>query len=469
MKKARGSRRDFIKGAAALGAFNIVPVRVLWGATAPSNQLTRAIIGYGGVARSIDLEMKFGNHMNPAEWGFPRIVGVCDVDGRRLRDGVADAEKYGYGKVKAWRDFRDTLADPGVDIVHICTPPHWHGCMSVMAARAGKDIWCEKPMTRTVGEGKRVMELVMAKKRMFRLNTWFRYEWPYYGFGTPVKPIRQVIENNLVSDPGKPIRCVFGAGQGFDWKFFWSGRVNLDLEPVPDELDWDMWLGPAPWKPYSSHRCHSTFRGYWDYDAGGLGDMAQHYLDPLQYLLCKDETSPVKVEYVGPKQHPEVVGRFDRITLTYADGTEVVLDGDKSLMDEPFLRGNKASVWPCRDENGNVRKWTTFEQAEKQMFGMTDNATGKAMDVRGLLKELPPPAPQQTDFADSVRTRRKFCLNEETGFRSCTMFNLAIAAERLGRGFRFDPVTLHAVDDPAAERFLYQWMREPWATEFMKG
>ena len=195
--------------------------------------------------------------------------------------------------------------------------------------------------------------------------------------------------------------------------------------------------------------------------------MAQHYLDPLQYLLCKDETSPVKIDYVGPKQHPESVGRFDRITLTYADGTEVILDGDESLKDEPLLRGaNGTTVWPVGKLDGKVINggWTTDDVAATQVFGMLDGS-GKRIDVAATLKELPEPAPQQTDFMDSVRTRRKFCLNEETGFRSCTMFNLAIVAERLGRGFRFDPDTLHAVDDPAAERFLYQWMREPWAKE----
>jgi hypothetical protein len=303
---------------------------------------------------------------------------------------------------------------------------------------------------------------------MFRLNTWFRFKDPFYGFGTPVKPVRQVVENNLVSDPGKPMRCVFGAGQGFSWKFFWSGRVNLEPQPCPRTFDWDMWLGPAPWKPYNKHRTHGTFRGYWDYDAGGLGDMAQHYLDPLQYLLCKDDTSPIKIDYVGPKQHPEVVGRFDRITLTYADGTEVILDGDESLKNEPFLTGNKATIWPCKPADGKVRNWTTAEQAKNQMFGMI-SADGKEIDVRALLKELPEPAAQQTDFMDSVRTRKRFCLNEETGFRSCTMFNLAIAAERLGRGFEFDPVSLRAKNDIAADRFLYQSMREPWDEEFYKA
>ena len=97
------------------------------------------------------------------------------------------------------------------------------------------------------------------------------------------------------------------------------------------------------------------------------------------------------------------------------------------------------------------------------------DASGKEIDVRKLLKELPEPEAQQTDFMDSVRTRKRFCLNEETGFRSCTMFNLAIAAERLGRGFDFDPVTLHAKNDSAADRFLYQSMRSPWDKEFMKA
>lgn len=451
------SRRSFLKGAAAVGAFNLIPARVLWGATAPSNQLTRALIGFGVIAHS-------ENHL---PYRGSRLVGLCDPFEYRVQTGLAAAQANGWGKIKAYRNFLELLADKDVDIVHICTPPHWHGCMSVMAANAGKDIWCEKPMTRTVGEGKRVMEVVKAKKRMFRLNTWFRFKDPFYGFGTPVKPVRQIVENKLLGDG--PVRCVFGAGQGFNWKFGWSGRVNQVPEPIPAGFDYEMWLGPAPWKPYTAHRVGTSFRGYWDYDSGGLGDMAQHYLDPLQYLLCKDETSPVRIDYIGPKQHPEAVGRFDRLTLTYADGTEVVLDGDESLKNEPFLRGsNGTTVWPCRAPDGTVRGWTTHEQAKDQMFGMKDK-NGKELDVRKILSDLPEPAPQVTDFMESVRERKTFALNESNGFRSSTMFNLGIVAERLGRGFDFDPDTLHAVNDPAAERFLYQSMREPWATEFMKG
>ena len=437
------SRRAFLKTAGAAGLFNILPAKVLWGATAPSNQLTRALIGFGAIAHS-------ANHL---AYKGSRLVGLCDPFECRVLEGLKCAEEAGWGKVKRYANFVELLADPGVDIVHICTPPHWHGVQSVMAAAAGKDIWCEKPMTRTVGEGRRVMEAVQAKKRMFRINTWFRFKDKFYGFGTPVKPIRQVVESGLLGSG--PIKCTFGAGQGFSWKFGWSGRVNPEVQPVPKGFDYEMWLGPAPWKPYSDHRVGTSFRGYWDYDSGGLGDMAQHYLDPLQYLLCKDETSPVQIDYKGPKQHPEAVGRFDRITLTYADGTTVALDGDESLKGEPLLRGsNGICVYPKAKGGKTLR--------------LVD-ANGKEMDAEALLAEMPEPAPQVTDFMESVRERKKFALNESNGFRSSTMFNLGIVAWRLGRGFKFDPDALRAVDDPAADRFLFQSMREPWAKEMTIG
>ena len=380
------TRRDMLKASAAFGAFNIIPSKVLWGAEAPSNQLTRALIGFGCIAHS-------ENHL---PFKGSRLVGLTDCYAPRVEAGLAAAEKAGFGKIKAFRNFVELINDPGVDIVHICTPPHWHGAMSAMAAKAGKDIWCEKPMTRTVGEG-----------------------------------------------------------QGFTWKFGWSGRVQDRAQLVPQGLDWDMWLGPAPWKPYTDHRFGTSFRGYWDYDSGGLGDMAQHYLDPLQYLLCKDETSPVKIDYKGLRQHPEAVGSFDRFTLTYDDGTEVILDGDVSLRDEPLLRGSNGL---CVYKKAGGGKTLRIKDA---------NGWWPEEKVLKTLAELPKPAPQQTDFIDSCKNRKTFALNEANGFRSSTMFNLAIVAWRLGRGFEFDPVTLHAKNDEAAERFLYQddMMRQPWREE----
>ncbi|MDD4016973.1 MAG: Gfo/Idh/MocA family oxidoreductase [Kiritimatiellae bacterium] len=416
-------RRDFLKRAGALAAFTIIPAHVLRSETAPSNQLTRAILGFGNIAHS-------QNHLgNKAT----RLVALCDPDATHVQEGILQAEKNGYGKIFACRDFREILARDDVDIVHICTPPHWHGLMSVMAAQAGKDIWCEKPMTRTIGEGRRVMEAVKANGRVFRLNTWFRFQGGLYGFGAEAKPLKKIMGNRLL---GWPVKAVVGKVTGFTFKVGWHGMVNVTPQPVPETFDYDLWLGPAPYKPYHRHRTHGSFRGYWDYDGGDLGDMGQHYLDPVQYLMEKDDTSPVKVEIDCPPQHSDAVGSFRRITYTYADGCQIILDGDNSLQNAPYLEGPKGKVWP--------------------------KLKSDIPNLSTLLTELPDPAPQQTDFAESVRLRRTFALNERNGFRSATIVNLGITAMRLGRGFEFDPVKLCAVNDPAADKFFYQPMRAPW-------
>ena len=254
-----------------------------------------------------------------------RLVAVCDVDKNHLELG----KKLVKEKIAAYHDFRDLILDPNVDIVHIATPPHWHGIMSVEAAKAGKDIWCEKPMTRTIGEGKRVMEAVQQYGRMFRLNTWFRFTDQFYGLGTPVQPLKKLVQSGLL---GWPLKVTISAHTGFNWKFFWVGKEYLEPQPVPAELDYDMWLGPAPYKPYNPHRVHQTFRGYWDYDGGGLGDMGQHYIDPVQYILGKDDTSPIKVEVDAPQQHRmlSVLGvplptRMTMVVrLSFGGGTSVI-------------------------------------------------------------------------------------------------------------------------------------------------
>lgn len=413
-------RRAFAK---SLAAFTIVPAHILRSESAPSNQLTRALLGFGGIARS-------GNHLGYKQ---TRLVALCDPDAQRVQKGIELAEKNGYGKIFACRDFREILERPDVDCVHICTPPHWHGVMSVMAAHAGKDIWCEKPMTRTIGEGLKVVEAVQASGSIYRLNTWFRFQGGFYGMKTEVKPIKKVVENRLL---GWPLKVVVGKHTGFNWKFIWSGLTNLEPQPVPDYFDYDLWLGPAPLKPYHQHRTHGSFRGYWDYDGGGLGDMGQHYLDPTQYLLEKDDTSPVKIDIECPPQHSDAVGSFHSITFTYADGCQVVLDGDGTMEKEPYIEGPKGKIWP----------------------GMKSDIP----DLNRIVAELPDSAPQQVDFLDAIKHRRKFALNEMNGFRSCTLVNLGIVAMRLGRGFRFDPVKLRAINDEAANRFIYQPMRAQW-------
>ncbi|MGA2587677.1 MAG: Gfo/Idh/MocA family oxidoreductase [Candidatus Aminicenantales bacterium] len=414
------NRRDFIKrslGAAA--ALAIVPRHVLGGPgyVPPSDQLTRAIIGVGGMG------------LGHIKYDDGRLLAVCDVDESHLKTAL---EAAGPG-VKGYRDFREVLARPDIDIVHIATPPHWHGLISVAAAEAGKDIWCEKPMTRTIGEGRKVVEAVQKNGRIFRINTWFRFQSQFYDFGATVKPIKKIVRNRLL---GWPLKATISGITGFDWKFYWSGKTYLPPQPVPKELDYDFWLGPAPFKPYHPHRVHQTFRGYWDYDGGGLGDMGMHYLDPVQYLLEKDHTAPVSIVADCPQQHPDACGSWRNVSLKYADGCEIVLDGENRDVDAPFLQGPLGKL---------------FRGFKSDIPDLKAKAAG-----------LPDPEPQLTDFAEAVRSRRKFALNEENGHRTCTIVNLAKIAVRLGRPLEFDPVAERFVGDEEADRLIDEPMRAPW-------
>jgi predicted dehydrogenase len=334
---------------------------------------------------------------------------------------------------KTYRDYRELLLNPEIDIVHIATPPHWHGIMSIDAAKAGKDVWCEKPMTRTIGEGIRVKEAMERYSRVFRLNTWFRFADTFYGMGTTVKPIKKLVESGLL---GWPLKVTVNAATGFDWKFFWVGRTGLATESVPSELDYDLWLGPAPFKPYNSHRVHQTFRGYWDYDGGGLGDMGQHYLDPVQYFLGKDHTSPVRVDVDAPQQDSDACGSWKRIELTYDDGCKTILDGDNKDRNAPYIEGPNGKLYP----------------------GFRSDIP----DLKQKLAAFPDPEEQLTDFHKAVRTRQKFALNEINGFRSATIVNMAIIAVRLGCSLHFDPTRLEFINDAGANALINQPMRAPW-------
>lgn len=422
MKEINKSRREFLtKSVLAAAAFSIVPRFVLGGKgyVAPSDQLTKGIIGVGGMGR---------NHI-PYEG--TRVVAICDVD----KGHLAIAQNMLEKGVKTYHDYRELIQLPEVDIVHIATPPHWHGIMAVDAAKAGKDIWCEKPMTHTIGEGKRVMEAVKQHGNIFRLNTWFRFKDNFYGMGTEVKPIKKLVQSGLL---GWPLTVTVGRHTGFDWKFYWVGRENLKPEPIPSELDYDFWLGPAPYKPYNAHRVHGTFRGYWDYDGGGLADMGQHYMDPIQYFLGKDDESPVSVEIDAPQQHSDAVGIWNKITYTYADGCKIILDGAGKMDDVPYIQGPKGKLYP-----------------------------GFRSDIPDLDKKLasfPDPEPQVTVFTEAVRDRSTFALNEQNGHRSCTLINMALIGLRLGRSrLQFDSDKQEFVNDETANRLINPPMRAPWS------
>ena len=393
------SRRAFLKSSlVATAAAVIVPRHVLGGAgfISPSEKISHAIVGVGGMGRG-----HVGYVLSdPAA----RLAALCDVD-----------------------------------VVHGVTPPHWHALISIAAAEAGCDVWCEKPMTRTIAEGQKVIDAVQRNGRIFRLNTWFRLYSNFYGFGSAVKPIKKLVSSGLL---GWPLTVRVGRHTGFDWKVKgWSGHIDQAPEPVPPALDYDFWLGPAPYKPYTRHRTHGSFRGYWDYDGGGLADMGQHYLDPVQYILDKDTTSPVEVSAIAPwPVHPDACGFWGQVTLTYADGCKIILDscewGPQVEKDPPYIEGPK----------GKLYKGFRTDPPE----------------LAEMVKNLPDPEPMISDFAVAVRTRQKFGLNEMNGNRSNMLIHMANAAIRTGRTLKFDPVKQRFINDEAANRLADQPMRAPW-------
>jgi myo-inositol 2-dehydrogenase / D-chiro-inositol 1-dehydrogenase len=422
------SRRQLIKGAAQVSAaFTILPS---WAyGKAPSDVLTKAVIGTGSQGMG---------HVNGSAVGLnngTRLIAVCDTDSTRLADALS-----GKTGVQGYRDFRELLARTDIDIVHIATPPHWHALMAIAAANAGKDVWCEKPMTRTIGEGLRVAEAVRRNGTVFRLNTWFRFSGAsniygndFYGAGVPAKDMRKMVVGDLL---GGALTVTIGAGTGFDWKLgTWFGQNNLAPQTVPSTLDYDMWLGPAPYRPYNSAHVHSKFRGYWDYDAGGLGDMGQHYLDAFQYILGKDNTSPVEIIPDTDPQHWYSVNSWRKVTLRYADNTRIILDGVGA--DKVLVQGSKGKV----------------------MAGFVSDIT----NLREQVAALPDPPVQQDDFLKAVATRTKFGLNESNGHRSCNLVNLAAISVRLGRTLKFDPDKQTFIGDDEANRMVNQPMRAPWA------
>lgn len=419
----RITRRQSLKTLAALATVQIVPSHVLGGPKAPSNQLTRGIIGCGGISQS---------HL-----GMPgKLLALCDVDETHLNRRLQYVQrKYNDKTVKGYHDFRELVARDDIDIVHVCTPPHWHALQVMAAFKAGKDVWGEKPMSRTIGEGAAMVKAAAKYEKIYRINTWFRFQSGLYGLGATAKDIKKAAMNDLL---GWPLKVTVSGVTGFNWKFNWSGKTNLEEQPIPPHFDYDFWLGPAPKKPYNKHRTHGTFRGYWDYDGGGLGDMGQHYLDPVQYILGKDDTGPISVEIDADPQDDDAVGSWRRIEFTYADGCKIVLDGENKDKDAAYIEGPKGKIFK----------------------GMKSDIP----DLKKKIAELPDPPAMITDFHESVKTRKKFALNEQNGFWSCTIVNLGKIAHRTNKSFKFDPDALK-IDVPECQALIEQPMREPWKIE----
>lgn len=422
------TRRRFLRdSAAAVALFHIVPRHVLGGPgyTAPSEVITRAVIGCGG--------MGLEGHVTRNEDGKPPVtLAVCDVDANHL---AAAMKKTGRA-CDAYSDWRKVLERRDIDTIHIATPPHWHALMGVAAAECGFDITSEKPFTRTIAEGRKYVDAVQRYGRIVQVNTWFRFE-QYYRYGA-TKMLKKLIDSGIL---GRPLTVRLGGRQGFEWKLkMWSGKPGLTPQPIPKELDFDMWLGPAPMKFYHPHRVHQSFRGYWDYDGGGLGDMGQHYLDPIQYILGKDRTGPTDVWADAPwPPDPEAAGMWGTIGFKYADGDQILINS-----------GEWGEVWP---ENTPL-----IEGPHGKVF---DNYRTEPTGLFDRVKPLPDP-PALVRWEEAVKSRAQPGNNAFHAHQSCTLVNLAKIAVRLGRPLRFDPVQERFINDETANAMVEEPMRGPW-------
>ena len=318
-------------------------------------------------------------------------------------------------------DFRLLLERQDIQVVAIATHPGWHALISIAAMEAGKDVVCEKPMTRFISEGRAVAD---AEKRFGRV-----FQVERKGGYSPNK-VRKIFESGLL----KHCDSVLVRPGGFKVAE-WSGKVKYEVADVPESLDWDLYCGPAPLRPFNRHRVGGTHRGYWDHEGGGLSDMGHHHLHALAYQYGRDLTAPVEITPYAPPAHPECCGMWGWCELKYADGFTLVLESGEW--------GPKYD----RRQHKNL--------GEAELLSMLSEEDRKKLDAMPDPERLP-------FFEEAIRTRSRTAGNAERSHRVATIYHLANVAFRCGRPLKFDPDTEQIVGDEEANRLVNPPMRAPW-------
>jgi len=421
------SRRGFLKQAAAVVALpNIVRGSVLGlnGATAPSNKIVFGAIGVGGQGT--------GNMNRFLRDPEAQMVAVCDVDKAHSDRALDLVNKFHKDEgCVAYKDFRELLARDDIDAVTVCPPDHWHAVISVAAAKAGKDIYCEKPLANTVAEGRAVAEAVKRYNVVLQTGSHERSR-SSARFGC------ELVRNGRI---GK----------------LHTIRVNLPKDsygpeglhpamPVPDGFDYDFWLGPCPREAYTKVRCHFYFRYILDYSGGEMTDRGAHVMDFAHLAMGLDDSGPVEVW--GKGEFPRE-GLFNTATayhfeFNYANGVHLI-----GTSNEP--RGIK------------------FEGTDGWVFIHIHGGRLEA-DPPSLLDEVIGPdeirlgrSPgHHRDFLNAVKSRGTPMAPAEVGHRTATICHLANIAMLTGRKLKWDPVTEQVTNDEAANRMCWRPMRSPW-------
>ena len=446
MRKTRLiSRRNLLKSAAgaALVAPFIVSASALGagGRPAASNRIGIAHIGVGGRGGGL-MSGFLGN-------GDVQVLAVCDVDTtrrdnakKRVEAAYTEQAPGTYAGCKDYKEFREILDRPDVDGVVIATPDHWHGLLTMLAAKAGKDVYCEKPMASTIGDGRAAADAIKRYGRVFQVGSQER------STGT-TRYACELVRNGRL---GKihTIRTWLPTGDRH------SGCTGP--EPVPEGLDYDRWLGPAPWAPYHHARLPGNFRWIMDYSDGELTDRGAHTNDIALLGAGPLLVGPVEIQGHGTFLNDPLwdVPYVYHIEFTYANGLKIIVDSG----DAP---GN--AICSITKAHRGIK----FEGSEGWVFVAVHGGALEA-DPPGLLKSVIGPGDIQLgrspghgqDWINGIKTRQPTMAPAEDGHRTASFCHLCLTACLLKRKLKWDLVTEKFIGDDEANRMILRPARAPW-------
>jgi predicted dehydrogenase len=389
---------------------------------APSNTLAMGLIGCGGQGTQ-DARVA-------ARLPGVRFVACCDVD-RSRRETFARTIHPGT-EIPHYNDFRELIARRDIDAVIIGTPEHWHALTSIAAMRAGKDVYCEKPLTLTIDEGKAIVRV--ARETNKRLQTGSQQRSDFNG---RFRLATELIRNGRIGDV-KSIECRID-GNPAGGPFMTSG--------APPELDWDFWMGPTPRCDYIKEKCHYTFRWWYEYSGGKMTDWGAHHLDTAQWMLNMDGSGPISVEATAeaPRNQPNCYNCHPHFVVTYKYANGVT------------VRSTSRGENGLRVEGDNG-KWLFVSRSKVEASDpriISDPLPGNAI-------RLPANGSHMANFVDCVRSRQQPICNPEVGHRSVSVCHIGNIAIRTGLSLRWNSEQERFVDSDVANRMLSREMRAPW-------
>jgi predicted dehydrogenase len=436
------TRRQALKvaaGALAVPAF--IPARLL-GADAPSKKITMGFIGVG---------WQGGNNLNSfLDQKDCQVVAIADVDEGHLKQAVDRVNgRYKNKDCKGYKDFREVLARGDIDAVCISTPDHWHAIPAVLAARAGKDVFCEKPLSHTFAEGMAMVEAVHKAHRIWQTGSWQRSR----------ENFRQGAALVLNGYIGKVRRVEIGLPSGHS-DFEKTGKNRPNSEP-PKGVDYDFWVGPSAFLPFNASRFHKNWRWHYNFGGGQLMDWVGHHGDIAHWGLSNpkygcgpdDQIGPLEVSATAdfpPKDAVWNTATKYRVECKYPNDVEVVLAGGHGdVRGGTKWIGEHGWVWVDRGK---------FETSDPKWKAEIKRREGKK-DLEVLLKVSPG---HEREFLDCVKSRKPTLTPVAVAHRSQTPGHLGYVASVVGRKLKWDAAKQEIVGDPEASKLLSHAMRAPW-------